>query len=131
MVELQSRSDERRNPLSSGRTDRNWSEVFRKHKLEESMIRHVDNHSESWKTLPWKQFRRNLFRLQRRVFKAIQVGDKRKAKSLQKLILKVDCIWFKSPTRERSVCGVGERRSVSGYSGPCSRCLFGGSLPHT
>jgi retron-type reverse transcriptase len=43
---------------------------------------------ESWKTLPWKKFRRNLFRLQKRVYKAVQVGDKRKAKSLQKLILK-------------------------------------------
>jgi retron-type reverse transcriptase len=43
---------------------------------------------ESWKTLPWKKFRRDLFRLQKRVFKAIQVGDKPKAKSLQKLILK-------------------------------------------
>ena len=52
------------------------------------MIRHRDNSSESWKSLPWKKFRRNLFRLQKRVYKAIQVGDKRKAKSLQKLILK-------------------------------------------
>lgn len=52
------------------------------------MIRHMGNHSESWKTLPWKQFRRNLFRLQKRVYKAIQVGDNRKAKSLMKLILK-------------------------------------------
>ncbi|MBD2278039.1 reverse transcriptase N-terminal domain-containing protein, partial [Aphanizomenon flos-aquae] len=31
---------------------------------------------------------KNLFRLQKRVYKAVQVGDKRKAKSLQKLILK-------------------------------------------
>jgi retron-type reverse transcriptase len=52
------------------------------------MIRHRDNSSESWKKLPWKKFRRNLFRLQRRVYKAVLVGDKRKAKSLQKLILK-------------------------------------------
>ena len=52
------------------------------------MIGHSSNASESWKQLPWKQLRRNLFRLQKRVFKAIQVGDKRKAKSLQKLILK-------------------------------------------
>jgi N-terminal domain of reverse transcriptase len=52
------------------------------------MIRHSDNASESWKTIPWKQFRRNLFRLQRRVFKAVRAGDKRKAMSLQKLILK-------------------------------------------
>lgn len=52
------------------------------------MIRHSNNASESWKTLPWKKFRRNLFRLQKRVYKAVQVGDKQKAKSLQKLILK-------------------------------------------
>ena len=38
--------------------------------------------------LPWKKFRRDLFRLQKRVYKAIQVGDNRKAKSLMKLILK-------------------------------------------
>ena len=52
------------------------------------MIRHSNNASESWKNLPWKQFRRSLFRLQSRVYKAVQVGDLRKAKSLQKLILK-------------------------------------------
>ncbi|WP_333454118.1 reverse transcriptase N-terminal domain-containing protein [Microcoleus sp. K5-D4] len=52
------------------------------------MIRHNRNVSESWKTLPWKKFRRDLFRLQKRVYKAIQAGDKQKAKSLQKLILK-------------------------------------------
>lgn len=38
--------------------------------------------------LNWKKFQKNLFRLQKRVFKAVQVGDKRKARSLQKLILK-------------------------------------------
>ena len=88
MVESLSRLDEQRNPFSSGRTQRNCYEVFRIYNLEQSMIRHRDNSSESWKTLPWKKFRRNLFRLQKRVYKAIQVGDKRKAKSLQKLILK-------------------------------------------
>ncbi|OYD94051.1 RNA-dependent DNA polymerase [Nostoc sp. 'Peltigera membranacea cyanobiont' 210A] len=52
------------------------------------MIRHSRHTSESWKAVPWKKFRRNLFRLQKRVFKAVLVGDKRKARSLQKLILK-------------------------------------------
>lgn len=52
------------------------------------MIRHSLTTSESWKKLPWKKFQRNLFRLQRRVFQAVRVGDKRKARSLQKLILK-------------------------------------------
>lgn len=52
------------------------------------MIRHSVKTSESWKSLPWKKFRANLFRLQRRVFKAIREGNKRKALQLQKLILK-------------------------------------------
>ena len=52
------------------------------------MVRHDRNISELWKSLPWKKFRANLFRLQTRVFKAVQAGDKRKAMSLQKLILK-------------------------------------------
>jgi RNA-directed DNA polymerase len=52
------------------------------------MIGHSLTTSESWKSLPWKQFQKTLFRLQKRVYKAVQVGDKRKARSLQKLILK-------------------------------------------
>ncbi len=52
------------------------------------MIRRSHEASESWKNLPWKKFRKDLFRLQRRVFKAIREGNKRKALSLQKLILK-------------------------------------------
>jgi group II intron reverse transcriptase/maturase len=51
------------------------------------MIRRRSNPSELWKKLPWKKFRRILFRLQCRVFKAVTNGDKRKARSLQKLIL--------------------------------------------
>ena len=56
------------------------------------MIRHVHKNSESWKSLPWKKFRRNLFRLQCRVFKAVANGDMRKARSLQKLILKSSAV---------------------------------------
>ncbi|MHC5748725.1 MAG: reverse transcriptase domain-containing protein, partial [Nostoc sp.] len=52
------------------------------------MIRHGSYTSESWIKLKWKQFRKNLFRLQSRVFKAVRAGNKRKALSLQKLILK-------------------------------------------
>jgi RNA-directed DNA polymerase len=56
--------------------------------MEKSMIRHSYETSESWKNLNWKKFRKDLFRLQRRVFKAVQAGDTRKARFLQKLILK-------------------------------------------
>ncbi|NEQ88275.1 MAG: hypothetical protein F6K26_52545, partial [Moorea sp. SIO2I5] len=46
------------------------------------MIRHMENHSESWKRQQWKKHRQNLFRLQRRVYKAVQAGDLKKARSL-------------------------------------------------
>jgi RNA-directed DNA polymerase len=52
------------------------------------MIGRIENYSESWLSLNWKKFRKDLFRLQCRVFKAIREGNKRKALSLQKLILK-------------------------------------------
>jgi RNA-directed DNA polymerase len=54
------------------------------------MIRHVKTifNSESWRNLPWKQFQRDLFRLQKRVFKAVREGNLRKTRNLQKLILK-------------------------------------------
>ncbi|MEL7524004.1 MAG: reverse transcriptase N-terminal domain-containing protein, partial [Cyanobacteria bacterium J06553_1] len=52
------------------------------------MVRHSHSASELWRRLPWKQFCRSLFRLQRRVYKAVRVGDRRRARSLQKLILK-------------------------------------------
>ncbi len=52
------------------------------------MIRQGRNITELWVSLKWKKLRQDLFRLQKRVFKAVQVGDRRKARSLQKLILK-------------------------------------------
>jgi group II intron reverse transcriptase/maturase len=52
------------------------------------MIRHSEYTSESWKNLTWKKYRRELFRLQKRLFKAVQAKDMQKARSLQKLILK-------------------------------------------
>ncbi len=52
------------------------------------MVGHSPKASELWIKAPWKKFRRNLFRLQKRVYKAVRAGDKRKAASLQKLILK-------------------------------------------
>ena len=82
------RPDERINSSDTGRIRRNCRKVFRIHKQMQSMIGHSLTTSESWKKLPWKQFQKTLFRLQKRVYKAVRVGDKRKARSLQKLILK-------------------------------------------
>jgi RNA-directed DNA polymerase len=52
------------------------------------MIRHSHQASELWKKSPWKRLRKNLFRLQVRLFNAVRINDLRKARSLQKLILK-------------------------------------------
>jgi RNA-directed DNA polymerase len=46
------------------------------------MIGRIENYSESWKNLNWKKFRKDLFRLQCRLFKAVREGNKRKALSL-------------------------------------------------
>ncbi len=53
------------------------------------MVRHkIKDFSELWKALPWKQLRKDLFRLQRRLFKAIQAEDYKRVRNLQKLILR-------------------------------------------
>ena len=43
--------------------------------------------SDNWEFADWKGFQKVLFRLQRRIFKAVKDGDKAKAKRLQKLVL--------------------------------------------
>ncbi|WP_246142069.1 reverse transcriptase N-terminal domain-containing protein, partial [Hyella patelloides] len=48
---------------------------------------HSTNYSDDWENLNWKQFQKILFRLQKRIFKAIREGDKAKAINLQKLVL--------------------------------------------
>ncbi|MBE9001568.1 reverse transcriptase N-terminal domain-containing protein [Nostoc sp. LEGE 12447] len=54
------------------------------------MVRHMTSNSDSelWKSQPWKKLRKNLFRLQCRLWKAVRVGDRKRANNLQKLILK-------------------------------------------
>lgn len=48
----------------------------------------MSNHSEVWSSQNWKKFQKNLFRLQKRIYKAMQNGDTRKVNSLQRLVLK-------------------------------------------
>ena len=45
------------------------------------------SYSELWQEIPWRKLRKNLFRLQCRLWKAVRAGDKRRANNLQKLIL--------------------------------------------
>lgn len=43
---------------------------------------------EDWQTLPWKQFQRNVYRLQKRIYRAAQRGDWKRVHSLQRLLLR-------------------------------------------
>ena len=79
------------------------------------MIRHIDKQdSESWKNLPWKKFRRDLFRLQKRVWKAVRAGDRPKARSLQKLILKSQAARFLAI---RQVTQLNKGKKTAGIDG--------------
>ena len=48
---------------------------------------HSASYSDNWKFIDWKKLQKILFRLQRRIFKAIREEDMAKAKELQKLLL--------------------------------------------
>ncbi len=45
------------------------------------------NYSDDWENSDWKKFLKVVFRLQRRIFKAVREGDTAQARRLQKLIL--------------------------------------------
>jgi group II intron reverse transcriptase/maturase len=47
--------------------------------------------ADEWKNLPWKQFQKNLFRLQHRIFKAAKRNDYDSVKRLQSLLLGSKC----------------------------------------
>jgi len=44
--------------------------------------------TEDWKTLPWKKFQRNVFRLQKRIYQAQIRGDFKRVRGLQRLLLR-------------------------------------------
>ena len=44
--------------------------------------------TEDWRALPWKQFQRNVFRLQKRIYRAARRGDWKRVHSLQHLLLR-------------------------------------------
>jgi RNA-directed DNA polymerase len=44
-------------------------------------------HIEDWKTLPWKEIERNVFRLQQRIYQAESRGDYKQVHNLQRLLM--------------------------------------------
>lgn len=47
-----------------------------------------ETRTEDWKTLPWKKFQRNVFRLQKRIYQAEVRGDFKRVRNLQRLLLR-------------------------------------------
>ena len=85
------------------------------------MVRYSLTASELWKKTNWKKLRRSLFRLQVRVWKAIRAGDKRKAKSLQKLILKS---YAARMLAVRQVTQLNAGKQTAGVDGKASLTFF-------
>jgi len=52
------------------------------------MAKHIENNSEQWRTLNWKKIQRQVFRLQRKIYKAVREGDMVKARRFQKLLMR-------------------------------------------
>lgn len=48
----------------------------------------VNQSTEDWATLPWKQLQRNVFRLQKRIYQAAGRGDRKRVHDLQRLLLR-------------------------------------------
>ncbi len=67
--------------------------------------------TEDWKKLPWKTFQRNVFRLQKRIYRAEQRGDWRCVRKLQRLLLRswsAQCLAVRKVTQDnRGKCTAG------------------------
>ncbi|WP_424097349.1 group II intron reverse transcriptase/maturase [Moorena producens] len=74
----------------------------------------MSKHSDLWKSQKWKKLRQNLFRLQKRVYKAVRDGDLKKARSLQKLILKSRSAQFLAA---RQVTQLNKGKKTAGVDG--------------
>lgn len=78
------------------------------------MIGHIQKDSESWKTSPWKKFRTTVFRLQRRIYKAVKAGNRAKARNLQKLLL---CSYAARMIAIRQVTQLNRGKKTAGIDG--------------
>jgi 5-methylcytosine-specific restriction endonuclease McrA len=47
-----------------------------------------ERRTEDWRTLPWKQYQQNVYRLQKRIYQAARRGDWKRVHNLQRLLLR-------------------------------------------
>ena len=60
-------------------------------------------HTEDWAALPWKQYQRNVYRLQKRIYRAARQGDWKRVHRLQRLLLRswsARCLAVRQVTQE-------------------------------
>jgi len=62
---------------------RSWADVARK-----ARGRLKRQRTEDWRTLPWKRIQKNVRRLQQRIYRAERRGDWKRARNLQRLLLR-------------------------------------------
>ena len=58
---------------------------------------------DGWNTLPWKKFQRQMFKLQKRIYRASNRGDRRTVRKLQRLVLhsrSARCLAVRKVTQE-------------------------------
>ncbi len=73
--------------------------------------------SEDWKSLPWKKFQRNVFRLQKRIYRAKLRGDVRTVHNLQRLLLRS---WSARLVAVRRVSQDNRGKKTAGVDGVAS-----------
>src|SRR2546429_2603203 len=59
-----------------------------KRKAPEEAATQVDPSSEAWNKIPWRKLEKHCFRIQKRIYRASQRGNKRAVQKLQKLLMK-------------------------------------------
>ena len=70
-----------------------------------------------WKRLPWKRFQQNLYRLQQRILRNSQQGNYRRAKQLQRFLLKSKSAIYLSV---RQVTQLNNGKKTAGVDGLAS-----------
>jgi RNA-directed DNA polymerase len=77
----------------------------------------IDIYSENWQMLPWKKFKRNVYRLQKRIYRAARRGDWKCIHRLQRLLLHS---WSARCLAVRQVTQDNRGRRTAGVDGVAS-----------
>jgi len=77
----------------------------------------VEKRTEDWPTLDWKTYRKNVGRLQQRIYRAASRGDRRRVRSLQRLLLRS---WSARCLAVRQVSQDNRGKKTAGVDGVAS-----------